>query len=320
VIVLEEFLRPATYVLGVVLLGVLVRAVCDRVGILGRIGRPLFRVLSDLVVWAVLPAVVFFSIARYSLNQILGFGNAFLVAFVGMGACFLLAHAVSHYRRYDRATTVALVLNAAFMNVTHLGLSVVFAVMGPDKLGPASLYAMGIGIPNLVFGVLLASSVSKAHVTFGSLVETVVTFPAAFALIVAMLFVGFAAPVPQGILEFFDIQLTKPFFFLMLLVVGYQMRLVRPKRYGKLLTEIGFIRFVISPLVTLLLVIALGLSLRYDLTPLPSLIQSAMPPAVFNVILASHYKLDVRLYSAALFYGTLVSLFLVMPVISLIFF
>lgn len=316
---MEEFLRPATYVVGVVLLGMLIRAICDRVGILGKIGRPCFRVFGVLVVWVILPTVVFFSIARYPLVEILGFGNAFLVAFLGMGACFLLAYFISHCREYNKVDTVALVLNAAFMNVTHLGLSTVYAVLGPNSLGPASLYAMGIGIPNLIFGVVLASSISKIRVSFWSLVETVVTFPAAFALIVAMLFVGFGAPVPAQFLEFFDVHLTKPFFFLMLLVVGYQMQLVRPMRFGKMLFDMGIIRFVLSPLISLGIILALGLCIRSDLTPLPSLIQSAMPPAVFNLILANHYGLDVRFYSAAIFYGSLVSLFIVMPVISAVF-
>jgi len=316
---MEEFLRPATYVFGVVVLGMIAREICDRVWFIGKIGRPIFRVLNGFVIWGVLPTVVFFSIARYSLVEILGFGNAFLIAFVGMGVCFLVAYFFSHWRNYDRATTVALVMNAAFMNVTHLGLSVVYALLGPQSLGPASLYAMGIGIPNLIFGIVLASSLSKVRVSFGFIVESVVTFPATFALIVAMLFVGFGAPVPAEFLGFFDVNLTKPFFFLMLFVVGYQLKFVMPKTYGKLLLDIGVIRFVLSPLVALLMIFALGLSLRSDLTPLPALLQSAMPPAVFNVILASHYKLDIKLYGAVVFYCTIVSLFVVMPTLSAIF-
>ncbi|MEM2878501.1 MAG: hypothetical protein QXG10_03015 [Candidatus Hadarchaeales archaeon] len=316
---MEEFLRPATYVLGVVLLGALIRMACDRFKVLGMFGRPFFRALMGFAVWCILPVVVFFSIARYSINEILGFGNAFLMAFISMGVCFIFAYLISHYRNYDRRTTVALVLNAAFMNVTHLGLSAVYALLGPDFLGPASLYAMGVGILNLVFGVALASSASKTRVSIGSLMETVVTFPAAFALIVAMLFVWFRAPVPDPLINIFDSHLTKPFFFLMLVVVGYQMTVVRPSKYLGMLTEIGFIRFVISPLVVILSVVALGLSFRSDLTPLPSLIQSVMPPAVFNIVLAVHYRLDTKLYSAMMFYSTLISLFIVLPIISILF-
>jgi hypothetical protein len=200
------------------------------------------------------------------------------------------------------------------MNVTYLGLPVVYALLGSGGLGPASLYAMGIGIPHLVFGIMLASSAAKKRVTLGSLIETVVTFPAAFALIVALLFVGFGAPLPDVVRDFFDANLAKIFFALMLLVVGYQMVIIKPRKYAGLLTTVGAIRFLICPLVTYIGILALGLKMS-DLTPMPALIQAAMPPAIFNMILAYNYNLDRKLYGALIFYLTLISLFVVLPLL-----
>jgi len=258
--------------------------------------------------------VVFFSIARYSLPQILGFGNALLLAFVGLGVCFVSSVMISYIAKDDRKTTVAITMNSAFMNVTYLGLPVVYALLGTSGLGPASLYAMGIAVPNLVFGIMLVSSAAKKRITPGSLIENVVTFPAAFMLIVALLFVGFGAPLPDVAREFFDVHLAKLFFALMLLVVGYQMIIVRPRKYAGFLTTVGAIRFVVCPLVTYLGILALGLHMA-DLTPKPALILSVMPPAIFNLFLAYNYKLDRKLYGALIFYLTLVSLFVVVPVL-----
>lgn len=316
---LETFVRAAMYVLALVLAGIVIRVVTERVRILKRPARIGFRFLNLFVIWVVLPIVVFVSIARYSSQQILGFGNAFLLAFIGLGVCFVLSVAVSHVAKHDKKTTVALTLNSAFMNVTYLGFPIVYALVGIGGLGPAALYAMGIGIPHLILGIMLVSSVAKKRVTPGFLLEKVVTFPAAFALIVAMLFVGFGAAVPDVVRNTFDFHLAKPFFALMLLVVGYQMLLVSPRKYVRALATVGTLRFLVCPLVTYLTIVVLGLSIggpQPDLTPKPALILAAMPPAMFNVILAYNYKLDLKLYGALVFYLTLVSLLIVLPILS----
>ena len=317
---LETFLGAAIYILALVFAGVAIRVAGERVKVLKRPMDACFRSLNVFVVWAVLPLVVFFSIARYSLPEILGFGNAILLAFVGLGVCFVSSVMISYVAKDDRKTTVAITMNSAFMNVTYLGFPVVYALLGSGGLGPAALYAMGIGILNLVFGIMLVSSAAKKRLTPGFLIENVVTFPAAFMLIVALLFVGFGAPLPNVVLDFFDVHLAKLFFALMLLVVGYQMIIVRPRKYAGFLTTVGAIRFVICPLVTYLGILALGLQVSGpmpDLTPKPALILSVMPPAIFNLFLAYNYKLDRKLYGALIFYLTLVSLFIVLPVLLL---
>jgi len=39
-----------------------------------------------------------------------------------------------------------------------------------------------------------------------------------------------------------------------------------------------------------------------------------MPPAIFNIILAYNFKLDLKLYGAMVFYSTFVSLFVALPI------
>lgn len=312
---MSDTLSIGLYILSIVLVGAVIRLVGDRVGILQRPTKIGFRYLNILVLWVVLPTIVFVSIARYTLNEILGFGNAFVLAFIGLGVCFISPVVLSHILKEDRKTTIAVAMNSAFMNVTHLGFPIVYALLGSGGLGPAALYAMGIGVPNLIFGIMLMSSTAKERVKPGFLLENVVTFPAAFALIVALLFVGFGATVPTAMRDFFDVNLAKPFFALMLLLVGYQMRLVSPHRHAGMLATTGAIRFIVCPLVTYMAIVMLGLNLAKDITPMPALILSAMPPAIFNLILAHKYKQDLKLYGAMFFYLTLISLFVVLPVL-----
>ena len=316
-----DYLTPALYALGLIIAGVIIRPI----RILEPLTKPAFRLLNVAILWVMLPTVVFVSIARYSLSDILGFGNAMVFAFAGLGVCFVLATGLSTLMRHDRKTTIAVTLNSAFMNVTYLGLPLVYALtaLAPPRpglphtwaLGPASLYAVAIGIPHLMLGVALAASAGKRRVTPRFVLENVLVFPATIALITALLFVGFNAHLPDVVKETFDVHLAKPFFALMLLFVGYQMPLVNPRRYASKLATVGAIRFLVCPLVTFALISMAGLSIATDISPKPSLIQSLMPPAVFNIFLAYNFKLDLKLYGAMIFYLTLISLFVALPLV-----
>jgi predicted permease len=316
----DTFFTAALYVFALVLAGLSIRLITNLSRILRKITSLGFRLLNLLAIWVMMPIVVFVSISRYSLNEILGFGNAIAMALIGLGAVFVSSVAIARFARDDRETTIAVVINSSFMNVTFLGLPIVYALLGQGGLGPAALYAVGISVPNLVFGVIFASSAAKKRVTVGRVIESVLTFPAAFALIVALLFVAFGAFLPTIVRDTFDIYLTRPFFALMLLLVGYQMPVVNPRKYFKDLTMVSLMRFIVSPLVTYLIIFALGLNFKTDITPKPAMILSIMPPAIFNFILAWNYKLDTKLYSSLIFYPTVLFLFVAFPILSMLIF
>ncbi|MEM2890241.1 MAG: AEC family transporter, partial [Candidatus Hadarchaeum sp.] len=182
--------------------GILARVITHRIKpikFLKPIADKAFGILNVLAIWVMLPTVVFVSISRYSLIELAIMGNAFVLAFFTMGVCFVASVAVSRICRDNRKTMVAIALNSAFQNVTFLGFPVIYAffdVRGLNGLGPAALYAIGISVPHLVLGVMLAATAARKKITVGSVIENVVTFPAAFALIVALLFVAFNAPLP----------------------------------------------------------------------------------------------------------------------------
>lgn len=316
---IESYLNPVLYVLALLLAGILIRYFIKLLAPrFKRVSSGLtlvFRILNLFVLWVVLPTVVFVSIARYTSRQIMGFGNAIIFAFAGLGVCFVLATVISFLTKADRKESTALVINSAFMNVSYLGLPMVYALVGTSGLGPASIYAVGIGVLHLIFGIVLASSTKKKRVNLRFLFGNVLTFPVTFALIAALLFVGLGAFSPTVIQETFDIYLAKPFFALMLLVVGYQMPVVNPRKHLRALGIVGALRFIVCPIITLVMIWLIGLNVATDLSPKPALIQSVMPPAIFNMILAHNFKLDLKLYGAIIFYLTFVSLFVALPIL-----
>lgn len=269
--------------------------------------------------WIFLPAVVFGSIAWQSPTKILGY--AVPLAFVGLGVCFLLSMGLAKMMRFNREVGAAVILNSSFMNVTYLGLPIVYALIGFQAqigikyMGVASLYAMAIGITHLTLGMALAASARGKKVGARRIVLGVLTFPAAFVLIVALLFAFLRAPPPSDIQPVFGYMAT-PAFFLMLLLVGYQMPLVNPRKYTGALVTTGIVRFIVCPLITCVAILALGLSItEIGGTARPALIMATMPPAVFNIIFASKYKLNMKLYGALVFYLTIISLFVALPLL-----
>jgi predicted permease len=315
-----NYLVSALYVWGFIAIGIVIR----HTKILELFMKSAFRFLNVVILWVILPTIVFVSIARYSVSEILGFSNAAVFAFVGLGISFVLAVGLSILMHHDRETTVAVTLNSAFMNVAYLGLPLVYVLtahepprpgLGPTwGLGPASLYAVAIGIPHLILGIALATSVGEKQATLGFVLRSVLAFPTTTALIASLLFVGFDAYLWDTVRNIFDTYLVKLFSVLMLLFVGYQMPLVNPKRYLSKLITVGTIRFLVCPLLTFAMVSAVGLNINGDLSPKPSLILSMMPPAVFNIVLAYNFKLNSELYSTMVFYPTLIFLFVVLPV------
>lgn len=301
-------MEPAVYALSLILIGILI----GRIKFLGRLTKPTFRFLNLAILWAMLPIVVFVSIARYSREQILSYGSAAMLGLTSMGISFVLAVVLSNIMKQDRKTTIAITLNSAFMNVTYLGFPLVYAIVGITGLGPASLFAVVVAVPNLALGVALASAATKSRVNARFVIENVLIFPATIALIAAMLFIGFDANPPDVVMETFDHFLAKPFFALMLVFVGFQMPIVDPRKYKSKLATVGAIRFLASPLVTYGLMMAIGLTMR-DIVSKPSLILAIMPPAVFNIFLAHNFNLDRKLYGAIVFYLTIISLFIVLP-------
>ncbi len=306
---LESYLVTAVISLALISIGIIVQSF--------EISKPIFYVINKLVLWVMLPAVVFISIAWQGLDQIRGLAPVVALAFVGFGVCFFLAIAASSMMHVGKKMGAAVAMNSAFMNVTYLGLPVVYAIFGTSgAMAAASIYAMIIGVLHLTLGVAFVTSSTGKKASARSISYGVLTFPAAFVLIIALLFVGLRGMPPTAIRTSLDF-IAKPSFALMLLLVGYQMPIVNPRKYAPALTVTGIIRLLICPLITYACIILFGLSVTSTFAK-TALIMAAMPPAVFNVYLAHNFKLDLKLYGTIVLYLTFISLFLALPLMMII--
>ncbi len=89
-------------------------------------------------------------------------------------------------------------------------------------------------------------------------------------------------------------------------------------KYGRLYLSQGFGKFIIAPLVSLVVVILLGLRTR-DLPGAVAVIQGFMPTAVSSVLIGNLFGLNTRMASALFVVNTVIFLVLVLPILVFVF-
>ena len=284
------------------------------IGILARylkFPKIVFKSMYLLVLWVAMPALVFGVVAVKHAN-VFDLGAAAILALIGLAVTAVLSSFITGDYKMNKERSTAIFLNSCFMNYTFVGLAVVYAVLPGvrDALGIASMYAVAMGIAHLTVGVALAASSGRKKVSPREVALSILTFPAAFALIVALIFVAFNVGFSvqhQSLVDMF----TLPVLILMLLAAGYQMPMFDPRKYMDVIAIVGAIRLIICPVFTFFAILLLG----YTATPVAntSMILAIMPPGIFNLILAQKFGLDLKMYGAIIFYLTIASLFVALP-------
>lgn len=269
--------------------------------------RSLFALLRVLTTWIILPLIAFIYVGVLMPQQVAVLWGSVTAAVMGVTACFFFSSLAT--LGLPREERIALVLNSSFANVAHLGLPVVYIKLGSSAMPPAVLYAVTVAILNLLLGTLLmhlliAESPSLRHV----FVQTF-TFPAVTLLLLALFLVYLRAPLPQDFYTFFVDWIFPVFLLLLLLQVGYGLKVEFSRGYSKHLPVVGISRFLLSPLVTLATCHLLGVTGSISRA---SFYLSIMPPAFFNLILVQSLELDSRPYSFTIFAFTLLSFLLLL--------
>ncbi len=101
-------------------------------------------------------------------------------------------------------------------------------------------------------------------------------------------------------------------------VIGLSLHLDHIGKYGRLYLSQGFVKFIIAPLVSVVLVVLLGFR-AWELPGAVAVIQGFMPTAVNSVLIASLFGLNTRMASALFVVNTAIFLVLILPILALAF-
>ncbi|MBI5039817.1 MAG: AEC family transporter [Gammaproteobacteria bacterium] len=288
-------------------MGVLIGA-----GIVLRLARPdgrdpelLRRGLTDIVYYLLLPALVLGALWRTEL----GWDSVRIawLAATGVVAALWLAGVGCRLCRVEAPTRGALMLAAAFPNVTYLGLPVLEATFGPWARGVAIQYDLFACTPLLLtLGILTArkygtASASDATGIGRSLLQVPALWAAVFAVVLNLS--GVPAPAMADALLRLLGNAVPP---LMLIALGLGLRWQGAgSRQLLRVAPVLAIQLVLMPLLVWGLALATGLDQRLLA---PVVLEAAMPSMVLGMVICDRYGLDATIYATAVTLSTALSM------------
>lgn len=260
----------------------------------------LTRRLLDAILYAALPFIVFFVLARADLDA--GAGIGLLLAYLALGIVGLVAYALATRVLRLPTPTAAMVVVAAIMaNTGFFGAPVVATLLGHDDLGAAITYDALVSGPMFF---VVAFAVAAAFTTRGEapgvrLRTYLLRNPPLLAVAAALVAPDALAPdVLVDAARVLLIVLAPVGFF----VVGVQLaheRIGVPPPLTAPVAVVVALRLVLAPLLLLALATVTATAI-----PDAYLVQSAMPVGVNTLVVAHAYDLDRGLAAAALAWST----------------
>lgn len=261
------------------------------------------RTLSAVVYHLLLPALVLGALWRVPLTA--DMAKISLIAVTDVLVGLALAWSWCRVCRLERKAAGALILAAAFGNVSYLGLPVLEASLGPWARAVAVQYDL-FGCTPLLFtvGILIAQRYGGGG-QGDSPLRTLIQSPPLWAAMLALVLNAAAVPLPTWLGDVLD-RLAAGVAPLMLLVVGLSLVFTSNLRAQlPSLIPVTMIQLVLMPLLIWGQTNVLGVSGELQVA---LVLEAAMPSMVLGIVLSERYGLDTGRYAQAVTVTTLVSM------------
>jgi len=266
------------------------------------------RLLSQITLYLFTPSLTFTLLTTNELvgSEILGiFGFAVAIAALVGGVTFLLGRVM----RLERKIMAAVLMCSIFMNAGNFGIPLLGVSFGDKAQAYAALYFVSmIAVTNTV-GITIASS---GTMSFRKALLNLLKFPTLYAVVLAMGFIYFGWKLPLSLARSVQI-LSGAAIPCMLVLLGMQIQVARWNGHYKALVLALASRMLLAPF------IALGfsqvLSMQGDILR-ASVVESSMPPAVMNSLLATEFDTEPSFVTFVILVGTIASPFTLTPLLA----
>lgn len=274
----------------------------------GDDARALTGRLLDVMLFAAMPFVAFFSVAALRLTA--GVGAGIVVAYVALGIVAGLAWWIgARVLRLPRPSVGALICVVVVSNTGYLGVPLVAALLEPADVGAAIAWDVTVGGPMFVvvgLGVGAAFGSRAGEGRRERLRTYLLRNPPVLAVVAGLLAPDALAPQPLvDAAHAVAVALLVPGFFALGVHLaaerGRGVLAVPPRLSAPVGVALG-LRLVVAPAIVLA-----ASALVVDL-PDAYLVQAAMPSGVNTLLIAHAYGLDVPLTAAAVAWTTTVAM------------
>lgn len=265
------------------------------------------RTVGRLVFYFFSPVLVFNLITQSQLPYDEMFKTAAYAAAV-MVTCGVIALLGGLALHLERRALIAVILVSMFANNGNFGLPLISFAFGPGALAHSSIYFVTSGVIVNSLGVLIAS---LGHTDIKNSLLGLLKIPTVYALIAALVIVRFNLTLPLPLERSISLVAggTVP---MMLVLLGLELQKAQWTRNLRGLALGTSVRLLAGPVIGLIMAALFGMT---GSAKQGSVLESAMPSAVINTVLATEYNLDSSLVTGTILLTTLLSPLTLTPLI-----
>jgi len=265
------------------------------------------RSVGRLVFYFFAPVLVFNLITQSQLpfDEMLKTAGYAAAVMITCGLIALLGGLALHL---ERRALIAVILVSMFANNGNFGLPLISFAFGPAALAHSSIYFVTSGVIVNSLGVLIAS-LGRTNLK-NSLLGLLKT-PTIYALTAALVTVRFNLSLPLPLERSISLIAggTVP---MMLVLLGLELQKAQWTRNLRGLALGTSVRLLAGPVIGLIMASLFGMT---GSAKQGSVLESAMPSAVINTVLATEYNLDSSLVTGTILVTTLLSPLTLTPLI-----
>lgn len=269
------------------------------------------QTLNKIVVYIAIPSLIFMAMYNADLSNIRTFGTITLTCItVGLTSGFL-AYIFTRFRGYPSKTRWGVVAASTLFNSGFLGYPVCLGVFGVAGLVRAAFYDLGSTILFISFGIFFLILFGGSY---RDMVKRSVLFPPLLAVILGILANLTHLPLGSVIPSTLN-YLSGAAIPLIMMSLGLSLEFKGIKEYYDVASFVSVLKLVISPLIAVVVVGLLGLS---GLDRTVAIVEAGMPSAMFSLVLAVTYDLDIKVTAACIFLSTVLSMISITAIILMV--
>jgi predicted permease len=253
-----------------------------------RVSEVFIGIINSSLFYLAVPITIFDAV--YSEKNLLFFSSLIAASIAHMVLLFILSYVIVYMLNLKNTTRIlALLLSAAMPNAGFVAIPLALMVFGDTKIIIPYTIAFNILVPIIV--VTLGFLSGKNENRFNSIARSMYTsipFLISFISALVLNLMRLELSLVSTLLS-----IIKWYTILSFLIIGYELAKVIEKtkirNLGVFLGIIAFARYMFSPI----LILAMNLIINFGNYRRGLLLQSIMPPAITNIILAKKYDLDI---------------------------
>jgi len=269
------------------------------------------QTLNKIVVYIAIPSLIFLSMYNADLSNIRTFGTITLTCITVGLISGIFAYIFTRLRNYPSKTRWGVVAASTLFNSGFLGYPVVLGVFGAAGLVRAVFYDVGSTLLFISFGVFFLIIYGGSY---QDIIKRSVLFPPLLAVIsgitanILHIPLGSVIPNTLGYLSGAAIPMI-------MLSLGLSLEFKGIKEYFGVASFVSALKLVISPMIAMVVVGLVGLS---GLDRTVAIVEAGMPSAMFSLVLAITYDLNIKATAACIFLSTSLSMISITVLILII--